>query len=328
MIRKIFPGGVGNTPFDSFKVFLISEGYTADQKSSFIADCLEFVDLLLATSPFNLTHIRSYWLSVYSIFTASNNGGPAIDMAASTNRTAFESTFTSSTGLLSVNSSKVNDFIAAESLRLEDTLIPLSDFCVKGDLTYGTTGSLIVLLLPPIPSYPQGGEFEHTPSEDDYHFVAVSKNGLWHQLILRSIASCLGLGDEFELAGDAYLAPGPEIPKGFIAFNLEYLDSAPSDPITGELKWYSLFSATQRTSPVVLHPKTDPTMPDILLDDTSATPVGVEFWEGGGGFRTKMWRSAHDCLMRRRVGDSSLPVRGSPVPFCPACKHYLGYLIG
>lgn len=54
MAQKIFPAGVGNTPYDSFSIFLISEGYTQAQKSVFMADCLEFVELMLSVPPFNL----------------------------------------------------------------------------------------------------------------------------------------------------------------------------------------------------------------------------------------------------------------------------------
>jgi len=327
MIKKVFPGGVGNTPFDSFKIFMISEGYTADQKANFTADCLEFVELLHATTPFNLTRIRPYWLSVYSVFTPSNNNGPAIDTSASTDRTAFESSFTSSSGLLSVNQIKVNDYINAQNLHVQNTDIPLSNFCTKGDLTYGSTGSLIVLILPSISGHPQGGEFENTPGENDYYFIAVSKDGLWHQAILRSIARCLGLGDEFELDGASNLAPDNQTRKELAYFNTQYFDPAPSHPITAKFKWYFLFSANQRSLPPIVHAKADPNTIDTTLDDPPATPVGIEFWEGGGRFRTKVWRSAHDCLMRRRIGDSNLPMRQRMVPFCPACKHYLTQII-
>ena len=46
----------------------------------------------------------------------------------------------------------------------------------------------------------------------------------------------------------------------------------------------------------------------------------IELWEGGGYFRKNVYRSAYDCLLRRRIGDSSLPVKAIKTAICPICQ--------
>ena len=135
------------------------------------------------------------------------------------------------------------------------------------------------------------------------------------------------LADEFELPGTAYLEPGT---AGFApaAYNLEVFESAPPSPIDSGSQWYALSGVSERTSTTGVHAKVDPTTPDVTIDSAPARQSRIEFWEGGGGFRTKVWRAAHDCLMRRRFGDATLSVRSAKVSFCPACRYYLRGVIG
>ena len=76
-------------------------------------------------------------------------------------------------------------------------------------------------------------------------------------------------------------------------------------------------------SPIILTPY----LPDNTIDAVPMTPSTIEYWEGGGGYRTKVYRSAHDCLMRRRIGESRLPVSAGRVAFCKVCTQHLRNLL-
>src|SRR5688572_20560966 len=211
MLRKLFPGGADNSPYRSFKLVLIAEGYLATEVSAFIGDCVDTVEALFAVSPFGLTRARPWWLTVYAGFVASAQSGPAVNTVAAANRTAFESSLTTATGVLALNQNKVNAWVAGESLLVESVATPLQQFVTLGDLSAGRSGTLLAFLLPSIAGQPAGGEVEVFPGGPaDVHYIAVSKDGFYQQAISRTIARLLGLGDEFELAGAANLAPADQ----------------------------------------------------------------------------------------------------------------------
>lgn len=330
MLRKLFPGGADNSPYRSFKLVLIAEGYRATEMSAFIGDCVDTVEGLFAVSPFGLTRARPWWLTVYAGFVASAQSGPAVNTVAAANRTAFESSLTTATGVLALNQNKVNAWVAGESLLVESVATPLQQFVTLGDLSTGRSGTLLAFLLPSIAGQPAGGEVEVFPGGPaDVHYIAVSKDGFYQQAISRTIARLLGLGDEFELAGAANLAPADQAARAMVRFpfNLDVFATTPPSPLDGTSKWYPLSGIFDRTVLGGVHAKANPANPDLTLDSPPARHNRIEFWEGGGGYRTGVWRSAHDCLMRRRIGDPALPVRTGRVPFCPACHHHLRCVI-
>lgn len=325
MLRKLFPAGFSNSPYNSFKLVLVAEGYLANETARFIGDCVDLLESLFNTAPFGLTRIRLGWLSVYAGFTASGQAGPSIDAAAPANRTAFESSLTTGTSVLALNQAKVNAWVATESLLVDGVSTPLQRYVSSGELSDGRIGTLLVFLLPAVAGHAAGGEFESTVSPGDAHYIAVSKDGLYQQAIARTIARLLSLGDEYELAGPANLAPADEeaFARQTFAYNLDRFPSGPPSPLDRTSKWYPLSGVSERTQLGGVHAKADPTTPDLTLDSPPTRHDRIELWEGGGGYRTKVWRSAHDCLMRRRIGDPGLPVRAARVPFCPACRYYL-----
>jgi hypothetical protein len=268
------------------------------------------------------------WLSIYAGFAPSGQSGPAINTPAAVNRTAFESSLTTATGILSLNQTKINAWVAAETLLADSVEFPLDQFLTIGAPSSGFGGTLLVALLPSVAGHPAGGEFESAPGPNDVHCLAVSKDGFYQQAIARGIAALVGLADEFELPGATNLEPGTVGFARTAAYNLEVFGSAPPSPIDSGSQWYALSGVSERTSLTGVHAKADPTTPDISLEAVPARQPRIEFWEGGGGFRTKVWRSAHDCLMRRRFGDATLPVRNAKVSFCPACRYYLRGVIG
>jgi hypothetical protein len=324
MIR-IFPylGNADTT--NSFKLIFVSEGYLADEATKFYGDCLAFADNLIQMAPFNLSRITSCWLSIYTAFTPSGSSGPSIDTPATIDRTAFESTYMSATGALTFNQTKVNAFL--DSLQFTDSFGTESFNAVvaKGEPVSAPAVSLVIILLPPLSGHPDGAEAENNPTDNDYYFVATTTDKLWHQVVIRGICQNIGLGDEFELDGATQLAPvvDPSVGSMLLPFNLFYSTTTPG---TAQdcLQWLPLFSSTQRSGPITTHPKSGtPANPDYTLEDPPLFHPVIEYWEGGGGYWTQIYRSAQDCLMRRKIGFPQLPLREQPLSFCPACYHYL-----
>ena len=116
MLRKLFPSGFSNSPFNSFKLVLVAEGYRAGETARFIGDCMDLIEALFSTAPFGLTRMRPGWLSIYVGFTPSGQSGPAINTPAAASRTAFESSLTTATGVLTLSQAKINAWSAAETL--------------------------------------------------------------------------------------------------------------------------------------------------------------------------------------------------------------------
>jgi hypothetical protein len=184
----------------------------------------------------------------------------------------------------------------------------------------------VIVLLPELTEHPIGGEMEHEPGKDEFYFAAVTKNGEWHQLVARVIGRLLRLGDEFELPGAEFQAPtedqGVNIAIG--RPNLLYLPEPPEGIPEPEFKWFDLLSQSERGIAFPIHSHANPVdIPDRALPVAPSTAMRIELWEGGDSFRTQVYRSAYDCLMRRRIGDPDLPVRTAVVPFCPVCNAYI-----
>ncbi|MEM1325581.1 MAG: hypothetical protein AAGI23_06485 [Bacteroidota bacterium] len=278
--------------------------------------------------PFNLTKIYPNWISVYTAFTPSDSQGAVLDATPSTNRTAFDSSVNTTTSLISFDRSKINTFLEGESFRYEEDILPLTDQVRKGYPIMGATGLLVVCLLPPISGHSSGAEYESIPTENDYYFIATSADGLWHQVVIRGICTLLGLGDEFDLEGSEFLEPTTEL-EAQVAFypNLQYFQ-VPPVVLDGRSKWYKLFSMTQRGMPIeVVTKQGDLTIPDRSLQTYPVSYAKPAFHEGGGGFRTKIYRSAKDSLLRRRIGDKTLPLREQSLALSPAAYYYIKNVI-
>ena len=328
MLRKIFPSDAESSFENSFKIILISEGYQSSESASFASSCIDFVDLFLDKAPFNLTRINSNWISVYSSFIASNNSGASIDSAAPANRTAFESSINTTTKLLSFNEQKINDHLDAETFLNGEDVAQFDKYIGKGEPVYGKSGCLPVLLLPAVAGHPSGGEYEKAINNNDYYFVATTQDGEWHQVIIRAVCKLLGLGDEYELEGSNFLAPSTDDAKSYLSYpNVQYFEQPPLT-VTGLSKWYSMFSVTKRSMPPEIHAKTGlPSAPDNSINVQLTSNSEVAFWEGAAGYRTKVYRSSADCLLRRKIGHPQLLVRQQSVSFCPVCLQFLKTLI-
>jgi hypothetical protein len=103
-------------PSQSLNIILLSEGYTASERSAFLQDCMELVNKLLDMTPFNLSRTWPDWLAIHAVFTPSNNHGPAVDSPPTPGATAYESLLDSTTGRLSLNVARVNAAINTVTL--------------------------------------------------------------------------------------------------------------------------------------------------------------------------------------------------------------------
>lgn len=324
MLRKIFPFYSESSFFNSFKIIFISEGFLASESALFTAKCLEFSNRLLETPPFNLTRINNNWLSIYTSFTPSNSSGPIINSPPVPNRTAFESSVDTSAGLITFNNSKINNYIANETGKDAGVIFQLSDYLGTGYPSMGFTGTLLVLLLPSLAGHPNGAELENNPIKSDFYFIATSLDGEWQQVIIRGVCKLLGLADEFELEGDDFLEPDNNGKKGILYFpNVQYFESKPTT-LTSRSKWYRLFSVVQRDLPIEVHQKTgDVSEVDNTLSEYLVSYDKPAFYEGGSNYRTRVYRSTKDCLMRRRIGSTTLPLREKLVSLSPISSNYL-----
>jgi hypothetical protein len=325
-IKKIFPGGLAASPRHTLKIILLAEGYRAEDRPAFAAACSDYVAFLSRTAPFSLMDITPTSISVHSGFVPSNVSGAAVD-APAVDRTAFDSRYETAARRLSISQAKFNAFVEdpATTLTMENEDVELAAVLRPGDLTLGSTGAVVALLLPPIAGESATAEAQSALGPDDYHFVACTTNNFWYQVVLRALGNALGLGDEWELDGVDVLAPAQ--PKEVSYINLQYYDASPTTHRTRELKWRDYLSLQDRIQPPLVHPKANPAVTDNTIDAVPMTPSTIEYWEGGGGYRTKVYRSAHDCLMRRRIGDNRLPVSAGRVPFCKVCRQHLKNLL-
>ena len=326
-MQKIFPFLGGSVATSCLNLLIVAEGFVAAQEREFHGLCLDFIDFLLKTAPFNQTQKNAGWLNIWSSFSPSSQSGAFNGASAPAGRTVFDAT--SQAGELGLDQTAFEAWVSAEEFKEQDVTRPLTDIFSAGESLSGSSGTIVVVLLPS-----QGGaglEAELTPADDQYKWLAVSADGLWEQFLLRAIAKKVGLGDEFENEGVDFLEPADDATKWQISnhFNLIYSDAPPAALDTPSMPWFPLFSAIQRTDPPAVHPRTgDPATTDDSIDAFPATQTKPEFWEGGGGFRRKVYRSAKDCLLRRKVGDPALPIRERVVPLCPACRHTVDNLIG
>lgn len=329
-LDKFFPFLGGNTFSKSFKIIIISEGFTQAGKDTFYDNCFELVKGIQKTFPFNLLKKRFNWINVSTLFVPSTNNGVFQNSSPpAPGRTAFESYYNSGTNLLSFNTTLVDNLIEDLYYKELGEDVKVTGFIKKGGVNVGQTCALIVFLLP---SESNNNIEVNFVDNNHYNFIATTVDGLWPQLIARAMGTTFGLGDEYELDGTNYLAPTQQDGQliNILYNNLIYYDNLTTGPNLGSssnFKWRPLFiNSFNQTLAVNPHPGSTGTA-DRSIPAIPKTEENIEMWEGGAGFRQKIYRSNHDCLMRRRIGDSTLPVKHKTVPFCAVCKKILESIV-
>lgn len=327
MLTRIFPFTSASRPESCLNLVIAAEGFLAGDAAEFHRLCADFVDSLLATAPFNMTRRNSGWITIWSAFGSSTSRGAFAGISAPAGRSVFGAAV--SGGMLILDQALFDSWAAGEQLRDHGTTRDLTEIFKPGISFSRNTGTLVLVLLPQAGG--AGVEAQNLPADDQFGYLATSADGLWEQFVLRALASKLGLGDEFERTGADFLEPIDVNSQIQLSnhFNLYYSDTPPLSLNQPSLPWFTLFSSIQRIAAPTVHPRSgDPAVVDNGLDAFPATSVKVEFWEGGGGYRRKVYRSSRDCLMRRKVADPALPIRTAPVPLCVACRHFISNTIG
>jgi len=302
--------------YSTLKLFILSEGYV--NQKSFYTDCTNLQKKILSHTPFNIL-INASFIESSLIYIASEHHGPYLETFGNNLRLNFDTVLNEKSQLLTLNLSKLKDVLTD----LESQAIsPLDGLSLKD--------VIIVVLTPSVSTNGIGGSVEYlSQSDDDPSFVATTTDGYWEQVVIRAIGRYFGLGDEFELDGADYLEP--KLGNGVIIDefrpNLIYDDFSLESMDLADTKWNALIPSNLKNQEQEIHRHVNhPLHADDTISSYSSINSNV-LWEGGGGFRTKIYRYAHDCLMRRRIGSKSLSIKTSKVPLCHICESYIRYKI-
>ncbi|WPB83884.1 M64 family metallopeptidase [Sediminicoccus rosea] len=325
MASKIHPFGVGNALDASFKLILVAEGFTAAQRGAFSALCHDLIEAILATTPFNRTRVRPEWLTVIKVFMPSTSSGPRI-AGAPGHSTLLSSFVDGATNRLAVDHGLLGAVLATQSVTTAVGEVPLAALYGAGGITYGVTGGLVAVIAPAMAD-PAGADDHVRPAAGEYHLVATTANGLWHQVVLRGIGTALGLADEYEREGAAFAAATETSPELANAPNVVFSD-APPVMNADFIAWRHVMSPVEALAPAVVQPRPAHDLPNTALPAAPYAAGRVAFWEGGAGYRRKAYRPAEDCLMRRAPGLGYLPARVGAIGFCPVCVSHLRSAIG
>lgn len=297
---RLFPS-VYTSPYASANLLFLAEGFAESTRLEFDAACRSAYDAILQTTPFNLTDTLPGWLNVFSYWVTNDDGAtPYSAVVADTGVTVDTDALSAVLDDLKLVDESGGYELSARDLSLGAVVMLLPDGPeVEADITDPTSGALLC--------------------------TAVSADGDWTRVVLRVLGRALGLGDEFELSDEegSHLAPTPEEADRLEAHPNLSAATAPSGTVTGDFKWYWLLTDSERAGlSIVTH--ADPSLPDREAY-TYDVPDDVMLVEGGGGYRTGVFRSAKDCVMRRQIGSADLSPRIDAVDFCKVCTAYLTF---
>lgn len=323
-LNKLYPQNGEATYRYSLSLIFIAEGYTASQKNQFFKDVSIAYDKLLAYDCLSNLKFRNNFFGVYSLFIPSSQTGIAPNKATAAGRSPFES-YLDSSGL-HLNYSKVETVLESSFFNDNNDGSEVSKRLIVND--QGVTKSLFpalpVFIFPNIAT--QIGEIENLIS-NQYYFLATTLDNYYEQIVARSLLKLIGLGDEFELPGTDKRQPVDDTTGKMVDYvcpNLLYTTNPSGITLNSSVfKWKIFFSESSSLS-IGIHPHPAAIdTPDRTLPSIPLSYGGIALWEGGGGYRKNIYRSAYDCLLRRRVGDSTLPVKAKRVGLCPICSTYL-----
>ncbi|MDR3679524.1 MAG: M64 family metallopeptidase [Flavipsychrobacter sp.] len=329
--QKLFPNVDGAAFSNSFNIMVISEGYTSAEQGQFYQDAVNLWFKLMEFYPLSISANRAINISLYALFQASTNHGYAPSGPPTSGRTLFDSYYDSTNHKLIFDTTLVDTFLDNCFVTEDSTNYPVNSRLFKGTITASMYSTLVFVLLPA--SSTTSAEVEVIDT-NHYYFIASSYDGYCEQILARTFGRLIGLGDEFELAGTNYaeppLTPTPLGPVLNVTYpNLYYLynSTTPPNPTTDtNFKWRNYFVNTYNTT-LTMHPHTTGSLPDTSIPTVNVNYDSIQLWEGGGSYRGKVYRSAKDCLMRRQVGNVSLPTKALRVNFCPVCTKFLKDLL-
>jgi hypothetical protein len=314
VFKKLLGGGFENT----FKLFFVSEGYLANDEMKFYSDVIKIWKDLLKLYPLSMVKYKRNPFSLYSCFKASSNSGYTQDQISAIGFNNFSTYY--SNNRLFYDTIIVDDFLNDSIYFNATQSININEYLHKSYYSNSFINSLVIILLPHSANLNAECEIY---TDENYHSVATTMDGYAEQIVLRGIAKSIGLGDEFDLAGIDYEAPTFEqacLLESMYPNLTYYPDNVfPNPSIDDDFKWRQTFPSSFNQSLIPNLHIGNVAIPDRNLAIIETSFDQIELWEGGGGYRTKVFRSAQDCLQRRRIGDTTLPVKSKKVGLCPIC---------
>lgn len=319
---------LNNIDYAGFSLLFIAEGFTAAQEQLFYDHIFKVYNRIADYECFTKLKQDNRRISLLSLYVASANSGTSTSAAGAVGRTLLES-YIDGNGL-HLNYTKLEALINDSTLMKQGEQQPLAKSLMiyNSDLRSMTRSFILPIIIFPESTMPSG-ELEFM-EDDKFYFVATTLNGWYEQVAIRGMARMVGLGDEFDLNGAANLVPDPEMGETInTQFPNLFYTTTPGSMAgnNGGFKWMGLFPQGA-TAPITVHPH--PSSGSTADRNLPAIPFSyktIEMWEGGGNYRTKVYRTAVDCIQRRRIGDSSLPVKNTRVSLCPICTFCLEKII-
>ncbi|MFZ2899163.1 MAG: M64 family metallopeptidase [Saprospiraceae bacterium] len=315
-LTKIFP--IFNSPNINNKINIVifSEGYRLEDKKMFNNKCRALIKKLEFFFPLNSVLKEDSNINIYTCFV------PSVQFGIS-----CQSNNKSNTFLNSNIDTKTNEiYIDSDRLLKELDAINFSFSTLFETLT-----TLIVIIAPPLLN--QSNCIEE--KQLDITFLGVTRSAIftissdgWENSVVRALGSVIGLGDEF--GNDS----GPDIEQPILGEgvwidyycpNLIFFKSPEQELYKEKLKWKALMPKNDEKFEIYESEVIESQLPHKIPYKYSVEKINL--WEGGGGYQKKVFRSAQDCIMRRKIGDREYPVRDERMSFCPVCEYVIRYSI-
>ncbi len=265
---------------------------------------------MTCVSPFNCVLWQTHSLSIECIFLPTDKFETISESTPLDNQSILKNVYDSIGNKINLHGQEV----LSKHLVSSDNSLPSS---------VATQKILLVGLVSEIDDTSLSVEGIKSINVDKYEINAVvtSLYGYWEQIIFRALGQLIGLGDESENDSVHYLAPGVDENAAFEDRVFHNLLFSKEPANIAKDKWRMLLGGLDQSTSMPIHrSELHPTSPDYASLQYQYSPEKIEFWEGGGGYRTQVYRSAQDCIMRRRIGDKRLPLRKTKLPLCPVCE--------
>ena len=319
---------INDPDYANISLLFIAEGFTAQQEQQFYENIFNIYDRISSYECFTKLKQDNSRIAFLSLFVPSANSGTATSATSAIGNTILES-YIDGSGL-HINYTKYEQLIDNSNIYIGGESHPLSsEVIIYDDNFVAITGHFILPIVIFPPNTVPNGELENLQL-DQYYFVASTLDNFYEQIVIRSLSKIVGLGNEFDLNGQEYEQPDSQTMELINAsfpnlLSTEYASNLTENSV--DFKWRPFFPS-YATSPVTIHPHpTDGTVADRNLPTIPFSYKSIELWEGGVGYRQKVYRSAIDCLQRRKIGDPTLPIKTNRVSLCPICMLYLEKLI-
>lgn len=305
--KKIFPHISSSDEGNALvNVILVSEGY--EQKKEFLNICHTLINKFKRLPPFNLLIKDGSFIEFHCVYAPNNTNS-----AANENNYILFDTSVSSDNNINFDYQKFIEFSKDIKFKKNEK----ETIALKDILTFKHTleSYLLVIVL---------FKFPHTHLSTNHIFndpsisLTLTTSTHFEQYIFKQIGLLLGLGDESyhddsKLQNKYSLNTIKENIPNLITYedynnpslNLHWIESI---PLTSSK--FSYFRIAEDNED----------LPNYFND-------AIEFWEGGGGRATNVFRPSNVCIMNGISQVKSSESKGQKVNFCLICENYLRKVI-